>query len=542
MPTTDDILRDAKTGQLAGQDLSKANLKKADLAEAKLAGADLSRSRLTKAHLAGADLSGANLTRADLKGANLRGANLEKAILEKAALEGADLTDAKLSGAVFKGVYARKILLDRVTADGADFSGAVIAGAEGKQARFAGADFSAVDAVEVSFAETDFSDIKAALSVWQNSGLTQCDFSRLEGGEADFSLCAIEDSRFDGAKLAKADFSNTALSKTSFRSADLGDALFNVSEQSEVDFTDAELAGSNFKSVAGYPEDQIAAFGARGAKIDKFLARRAYRFVRARWWAQVGIVVLVVALMTATSAWFRNPQNWSFEKLDQSAQQARINNNLDQALAYYEIVKRKYAQNPIRYAHALNQLGTLRVDKGEYDPARGIFEDVIAKFPDQENAMIIAELGIADTYRGQKKIEKAVEMYQAFAEKWKEFPQAMDALDRIAKIYSESGRADKALEIYDAIATRYATDAGAILRAEFDAAKLEADRGTTPSPSNGSRPSWTVIPTNRRRRRAAWRASCKRTSASTKWTKRKRRWTSFAAGIRKRRKPPSTPK
>ena len=70
--TPEEILEKAKSGDLAGQDLSKSVLKKADLTGAKLSGADLTRSKLTKANLAGADLSKANLTRVDLKGADLR--------------------------------------------------------------------------------------------------------------------------------------------------------------------------------------------------------------------------------------------------------------------------------------------------------------------------------------------------------------------------------------------------------------------------------------------------------------------------------------
>ena len=74
---------------LAGIDLSKANLDRAFIEST-----DLSRANLSEAIL-----SGANLRRADLSNANLRGADLYEADLYQANLNGAILADARLTRA-----------------------------------------------------------------------------------------------------------------------------------------------------------------------------------------------------------------------------------------------------------------------------------------------------------------------------------------------------------------------------------------------------------------------------------------------------------
>ena len=94
---------------LAGADLTGANLNKAKLAganlnKAKLAGANLNKANLNKANLTGADLSGANLQGADLTGADLTGADLTDAYLGWANLSLANLTDAILKGTRLRSV------------------------------------------------------------------------------------------------------------------------------------------------------------------------------------------------------------------------------------------------------------------------------------------------------------------------------------------------------------------------------------------------------------------------------------------------------
>jgi len=87
-----------------------------DLAGADLSGADLRWASLALADLRGADLEGANLKDAALTGAILEGANLSEAILEGADLRGADLFNADLRYTGLSGAYLSGIQYNEHTA------------------------------------------------------------------------------------------------------------------------------------------------------------------------------------------------------------------------------------------------------------------------------------------------------------------------------------------------------------------------------------------------------------------------------------------
>jgi hypothetical protein len=99
-----------KCSQLAG-----CNLSGADLTNAQLAGANLKGANLLNATLAGANLNGANLNGANLNSANLTGANLTGANLTGANLNSANLTGANLQSALDKGANFNKVVWSQTT-------------------------------------------------------------------------------------------------------------------------------------------------------------------------------------------------------------------------------------------------------------------------------------------------------------------------------------------------------------------------------------------------------------------------------------------
>jgi len=115
-----DVKRDARTIDLAGAYLDRANLAGADLRGANLAGAVL-----TMASLGGADLGGANLYFASLGGAQLDGANFTLAKLDGANLSFAKLISAKLINAKLINEDLQSAILDRADLTGADLTGAL---------------------------------------------------------------------------------------------------------------------------------------------------------------------------------------------------------------------------------------------------------------------------------------------------------------------------------------------------------------------------------------------------------------------------------
>jgi hypothetical protein len=108
---------------LAGADLTDANLVGVDLT-----GANLTRARLIGANLEGANLEDANLTRASVPGASLKNANLTRADLTTASLEATVLIGANLSGANLSHAYLGAANLTGANLEGANLDSANLAG------------------------------------------------------------------------------------------------------------------------------------------------------------------------------------------------------------------------------------------------------------------------------------------------------------------------------------------------------------------------------------------------------------------------------
>lgn len=116
---------------LAGADLTAANLSDlradmADLQGANLRAADVREARLPKARLDNANLTGAWLEGVHLQGAGLQSARLRSACLAGAQLQGAVLRAADLTGADLRGANLTDADLTDADLRGADLTGATV--------------------------------------------------------------------------------------------------------------------------------------------------------------------------------------------------------------------------------------------------------------------------------------------------------------------------------------------------------------------------------------------------------------------------------
>lgn len=147
---------------LAGCDLSKADLKGANLGETDLRWADLTW----------ADLGGANLNRADLRRANLSGAifnmaNLSEANLSETYLSGADLSEADLKRAIFIRADLASADMSKADCQRADFRWAYLI-----KAIFNGANLSGANLIEANLTKAEFkqSNLEEAFVAWSCFG------------------------------------------------------------------------------------------------------------------------------------------------------------------------------------------------------------------------------------------------------------------------------------------------------------------------------------------------------------------------------------
>ncbi len=474
-PSIEKISGQLKTGELEGADLSRVDWRKNDLSGARLALADLSRARLSKVRLVGADLAGcklegADLTGADLTGVNLCGANLTGARLNEALLDGARLHQVKATDLSAVGCKWQKLQANGLVLHGADLartqlSESILSGADLSDADFSDAKLNAV--------ELDGANIQHAS--FQNAQLDKVNLAGANAVEANLNLSALTDVDLSKANLSHADISNSFLERVKFTGADLTGAVFNVSEHREVDLSESQLNGSSFKSMTGYTEEQIAGLAARGAKVDKFYLRRFGRLMARNHLAQALAAVLLLAIAGGVIFYLRNPNNWSYEKLEQTAQECRNRSDFARAEELYRIVLKKYAANASKVASARNALGNLMLDTSRFDESAKFFRSVMKDFPDQTGAVLLAEIGLTDILRQQRRFPEAEKALLDITQRYADHPQSIEAWDRLAALYKLTGQADKAREIYEKIIGQRALDENAVIRAQFDLAQMLHD-------------------------------------------------------------------
>lgn len=159
--TSGDIVPNA---DLAGVNLSEANLQYADLTYGNLENTNLTDVNLDGADLTGANLRGANITGADLSSANLTDALLTKANLYSANLSGADLTGAlldkaNLRSADLRGVGFTEAHLTRADLHSADLRGADFSDADLFGAAVTDADLRGANLTDANLGGTDLTGV-----------------------------------------------------------------------------------------------------------------------------------------------------------------------------------------------------------------------------------------------------------------------------------------------------------------------------------------------------------------------------------------------
>ena len=253
----------ALDGYLAGP---SANLTRADLAGLNLSGADLKDAVLTNANIAGtalakADITGiqtggltgspvslpanfvitrngfmvgpeADLMNAILSGFNLAGDDLAGANLYSAILKGTDLRDADLSGANLLDANLTGARLPAVDVAGSDFSYVTLTSADLSQT-----DFSSVDLTAVL--SGDITSPPAALPAnWQVLD------GYLVGPGADLKQASLP-----GVNLAGADLDGTSFAIANLTSANLTDANLSNGSVTNANLTGARLDNANLNNT-----------------------------------------------------------------------------------------------------------------------------------------------------------------------------------------------------------------------------------------------------------------------------------------------------
>lgn len=239
------------------------------LQDANLAGADLSRANLINAVLVSADLSGANLEGADLRRADLTNANLVGADLSGANIEGANFTNANLTGAILK-----KTIVSSVNFSGANLENAKLSAFRASKSRFRDAILTGVNLKNVSFGKADFTNANLERAVLDHTDFFSCNLKNLKAKDsvivngvlfrsdlrgADLSGTTFKNINFLQSKLDKIDFRNcvlihpkffqSSLKKANLSGMNLTIATFNKAKMQGANLSGANLTDANFEEA-----------------------------------------------------------------------------------------------------------------------------------------------------------------------------------------------------------------------------------------------------------------------------------------------------
>ena len=258
-----------------------AYLENADLAGINLSGADLASAYLDTTNLTGVDLSGANLSAANIEWANLTNANLSSANLTGAFLDPAQLTGVNLSGTELSGADLAGITSGDITGTAASLpanwsqaSGYlvgpndVLTGANLADASLATADMQSDTLTDANLAGADLSTANLAEAVLTGANISSTDMSaatltQVSSGSitgtpaslpANWLVAAgyligpravLTSAVLAGADLAGADLAGAYMDSANLTSANLSGATIATTYLVYSDLTDANLASAD---------------------------------------------------------------------------------------------------------------------------------------------------------------------------------------------------------------------------------------------------------------------------------------------------------
>ncbi|MDP8254849.1 MAG: tetratricopeptide repeat protein [Candidatus Alcyoniella australis] len=446
MSQIDEIIRSAqKTKDLSGQNLSKAKLSGMDLSGYDLSGADLSRSKLNGTNLSGTKLDGVDLSRSSLKKVDLSGAkgkdvNLRGSVLEAVKAVGLELDQPELSGVAIKEGEYSGLKLRQPKADGAQIQKVTIKGLE-----LEGGKFSELVMGRVRLEELHATGLELSRCRLNDTTFVDCRVEQGSWTKSDLSLCRFEQTTFDKLDLTRSDLSGSVFKNSTLRDCKLERAVFLATDWQDSSISGGEIKGANFKYARGFKPEQEQKLREGGAKVSRHLVKRSLSWMLKTHLGRISFVLLVLALIAASS-WVRNnPDFWHYEQISMVANQELNMNDLEEAGELYRIILDKYEGIPdyTNPAHlGLAQIAAKRNDEAELNRQIAFILDAPAINPEiQEQAWMVK----VDFHIERREYDMALEQLSNVP--WGNNGSEgfySNILEKKIQIYSSQGRLDLA--------------------------------------------------------------------------------------------------
>jgi len=248
---------DLSGANLTGVYLSYVNLSGANLSGSVLIGVDFFQNNLTGADFTGADFSSAMIYQQDFRGSILENVNFSNADLNEANLSGMDirtinLTGAAVGGSDLSGADLRGIQLDAVRISSSNLSHAKLVGVDFRQIL---GGFYEVDFRLADLSMTNLSGVPVADSLFSGANFTGADISSVSFGyfvdfsEVNFTNANLSGSGLDMANFEGAIFFNTNLTNAHFNDANMRGLDLTTAYFSNTSLAGADVSGANLSGV-----------------------------------------------------------------------------------------------------------------------------------------------------------------------------------------------------------------------------------------------------------------------------------------------------
>lgn len=190
--------------------------------------------------------------------------------------------------------------------------------------------------------------------------------------------------------------------------------------------------------------------------------RRIVTFMATNRKAAVLVAVTVIAMVAAVIgylAWTAGRQAKAADLLFRAVRELTVSGAPVDAARQEEGVRllREVTAGYPRTApagEATLRLGMLHFALGEYEAARNVYLDYLARYP-RGPVGFAAGMGVGDTYLSQGNYDKAVESYFGVINQFPEEPLLPEAHLNLARAYMKMDRVQDAVRLYEKVAEGY---------------------------------------------------------------------------------------
>lgn len=369
--------------------MKNSKFKGEDLRSRPLDNVDLTGSNLSNANLAGMTLNGTNLDKCDLREADLNGTTFinvsAKGIQAKGNWQNVTLRDSDFSGMTAKKSVFNSCVFDKVLLNKANLNRAVF-----DQCTITDCEMYAINAPDATFKNSKF----------EKSKLKESDLSCPNMDQCSFTECSFTSSDISGAVAKNVTLTNCDLEKVDLIASEFENLILKNNNMQK----------ANFRYARGLSEEQKNQIKQAGGKVSKGLIRKALKAVFGNWTGRAIFAAILITVVATVLIYNRDPGNWPFQRLLDTANQYRQQGKTKESLQYLVILQKRYcSSDDPRCMSVLFDLASAHLELQQEEQALLLFKQLLTYEDTDDTYIARIQMTIANTLEKQGKYSEALE-------------------------------------------------------------------------------------------------------------------------------------